>query len=410
MNQNQSLHTPRTSGSTAVEDLPAPSGFPEQLTEIYPVPPLARRSDAKRSLDFDANMKIFRHLVDNGVTRIVYGGNAFLYQITMAEYAELTDWLGGLKNQATIIPAVGSSYGRAMDQAPLIRRYGFPSVLVLPTGDPRDAIGMERGMHEIANACGVPLMLYVKHELDYGADIDAGIEAIGRLVDSKVCAGIKYAIVRKDPAEDAYLARLVQHVDPLKIISGIGERPAVTHLRKFKLSGFTTGSGVVCRERLLDVAAKSIELRTQIASATFEIGHRIVGIDTKVLRRARPVLEAFIEEDIEIGGTPFDGGVPGFIANREAACQAFWRGPSMPQADELKTAMAAQIMCEIGLPKSIAYRAYGVDPDDAADERARERDYEDALDLEPGTVFGSATDRAAAFGMVSDKPKEPANG
>jgi dihydrodipicolinate synthase/N-acetylneuraminate lyase len=245
MNQNQSLHTPRTSGSTAVEDLPAPSGFPEQLTEIYPVPPLARRSDAKRSLDFDANMKIFRHLVDNGVTRIVYGGNAFLYQITMAEYAELTDWLGGLKNQATIIPAVGSSYGRAMDQAPLIRRYGFPSVLVLPTGDPRDAIGMERGMHEIANACGVPLMLYVKHELDYGADIDAGIEAIGRLVDSKVCAGIKYAIVRKDPAEDAYLARLVQHVDPLKIISGIGERPAVTHLRKFKLSGFTTGSGVV---------------------------------------------------------------------------------------------------------------------------------------------------------------------
>jgi capsid protein len=71
---------------------------------------------------------------------------------------------------------------------------------------------------------------------------------------------------------------------------------------------------------------------------------------------AQDVLEAFIEEDIEIGGTPFPGGVDGFLANREAACQAFWRGPSMPQADELKTAMAAQIMCEIGLPKSIAYR------------------------------------------------------
>lgn len=232
-------------GSTAVADLPGVSTFPEQLTEIYPVPPLARRTDAKRSLDFDANTKIFRHLVDNGVTRIVYGGNAFVYQITMAEYAELTHWLGGLKSEAAIIPGVGSSYGRAMDQAPLIRRYGFPSVLVLPTGDPRDAIGMERGMREIAEACGVPLMLYVKHELDYGTDVDAGIEAIGRLVDSKVCAGIKYAIVRKDPAEDAYLVKLLRRVDAARIISGIGERPAVIHLRKFKLTGFTTGSGVV---------------------------------------------------------------------------------------------------------------------------------------------------------------------
>lgn len=245
MDQNPSLHTTRTSGSTAVADLSDASRFPEQLTEIYPVPPLARRSDAKRSLDFDANTKIFRHLVDNGATRIVYGGNAFVYQITMAEYAELTHWLGGLKHEAAIIPGVGSSFGRAMDQAPLIRRYGFPSVLVLPTGDPRDAKGMERGMREIADACGVPLILYVKHELDYGTDIDAGIEAIGRLVDSKVCAGIKYAIVRKDPAEDAYLAKLLQRVAPSKIISGIGERPAVVHLRTFKLSGFTTGSGVV---------------------------------------------------------------------------------------------------------------------------------------------------------------------
>src|SRR6201995_2187084 len=136
--------------SSAVADLPGVSNFPEQLTEIYPVPPLARRSDAKSSLDFDANMKIFRHLVDNGVTRIVYGGNAFVYQITMAEYTELAHWLSGLKSEAAIIPAVGSSYGRAMDQAPLIRRYGFPSVLVLPTGDPRDATGMERGMREIS--------------------------------------------------------------------------------------------------------------------------------------------------------------------------------------------------------------------------------------------------------------------
>jgi lambda family phage portal protein len=128
---------------------------------------------------------------------------------------------------------------------------------------------------------------------------------------------------------------------------------------------------------------------------------------------AQYVFEAFLEEDIEIGGTPFPGGVDGFLANREAACQAFWRGPSMPQADELKTAMAAQIMCEIGLPKSIAYRPYGVDPDDAADERARERDYEKSRSLDPGTVFGTPTDRQFAGRMVADtgsKTEANANG
>ncbi len=125
---------------------------------------------------------------------------------------------------------------------------------------------------------------------------------------------------------------------------------------------------------------------------------------------AQNVFEAFLEEDIEIGGTPFPGGVEGFLANREAACQSFWRGPSMPQADELKTAMAAQIMCEIGLPKSIAYRPYGVDPDDAADERARERDYEQTLGLEPGTVFASPTDPKAALRLSNgDGSTQPSN-
>src|SRR6266478_5632436 len=81
--------------------------YPDQLSDIYPVPPLARRNDAKRSINFAENEKFFRFLRDGGVTRFVYGGNAFLYQITMAEYADLTHWLGGLTRQAIIIPAVG---------------------------------------------------------------------------------------------------------------------------------------------------------------------------------------------------------------------------------------------------------------------------------------------------------------
>jgi dihydrodipicolinate synthase/N-acetylneuraminate lyase len=233
--------------------------YPAQLYDIYPVPPLARRNDSKRSIDFPENEKLFRFLRDGGVTRFVYGGNAFLYQITLNEYDELTHWLGGLTSQATIIPAVGPSYGRAMDQAPLIRRYKFPSLLMLPTGDPRDAAGLERGMREIAGACGVPLSLYVKHESDFGDDLNAGMDVIGRLVDDRICVSIKYAVVRKDPAVDPYLSALLRRVAPSRIVSGIGEGPAIVHLRNFGLSGFTTGSGVIaprlCRA-LLDACSR----------------------------------------------------------------------------------------------------------------------------------------------------------
>ena len=55
-------------------------------------------------------------------------------------------------------------------------------------------------------------------------------------------SAIKYAIVRQDPREDAFLTELVDKVDRSIIVSGIGERPAVTHFRSFKLASFTSGS------------------------------------------------------------------------------------------------------------------------------------------------------------------------
>jgi 4-hydroxy-tetrahydrodipicolinate synthase len=212
---------------------------------VYPVPPLARKRDSRRSLDFVQNEKILRHLQKHGIPNVVYGGNAFLYHITMAEYAELVEWASGFTHEMSIIPGVGPSYGRAMDQAPLIRKHRFPSVLVLPCADPRDTTGLETGLREIAEACGVPLSVYIKHEADFGPDREAGLDAVGRLVDSKVCESIKYAVVRKDPKDDAYLSSLLRRVPAARVISGIGERPAVVHLRDFKLAGFTTGSGVL---------------------------------------------------------------------------------------------------------------------------------------------------------------------
>jgi dihydrodipicolinate synthase/N-acetylneuraminate lyase len=68
---------------------------------------------------------------------------------------------------------------------------------------------------------------------------------VARLIDSGVCVGIKYAVVREDPSKDKYLESLLRRVDRSKVISGIGERPAICHLRDFGLNGFTTGSGCI---------------------------------------------------------------------------------------------------------------------------------------------------------------------
>ncbi|MGH9722080.1 MAG: dihydrodipicolinate synthase family protein [Bryobacteraceae bacterium] len=212
---------------------------------VMPVPPLARKSDAKRSLDFAESEKVVRHIAEGGITRLLYGGNAFLYHLTLSEYAALLEWLSGLDDRLLAIPSAGPSYGRAMDQAPLLKQHRFPCVMLLPCGDPRDAAGLEQGYREFADAAGTPLIVYLKEESNLGADKEAGLDAAARLVADGVCAGIKYAVVRQDPARDAYLDALLARVDRSKVISGIGERPAIAHMRDFRLSGFTTGSGCV---------------------------------------------------------------------------------------------------------------------------------------------------------------------
>ena len=140
---------------------------------------------------------------EGGLSRFLYGGNAFLYHVTLAEYEQLLDWLSGIVGWA--IPSLGPSFGRAMDQAPLLRRHAFPCAMALPCGDPRDASGLEAGLREIASAAGMSLVLYLKGEDDFGSDLMAGLDAVARLVDDGICVAIKYAVVRKDPAVDPYL-------------------------------------------------------------------------------------------------------------------------------------------------------------------------------------------------------------
>jgi dihydrodipicolinate synthase/N-acetylneuraminate lyase len=217
----------------------------DDLRGVFSVPPLARRADPRRSVDFEQNELIVRHIARGGVTRFIYGGNAFLYHITLQEYDELLGWMSEADAGQWMIPSLGPSYGRAMDQAALLRRQNFRCAMMLPSQDPRSASGLERGLEEIVQEMGIPLILYLKDENNFGSDRDAGLEVVARLVDRGTCVAIKYAVVRADPIRDAYLDGLLQRVDRNRVISGIGERPAVIHLRNWKLPGFTTGSGCI---------------------------------------------------------------------------------------------------------------------------------------------------------------------
>ncbi len=217
----------------------------DDLHGLYAVPPLPRRRDARRTIDFEAADAVARHIAAGGVSRYLYGGNAFLYHITLDEYSALLDWLADFPVTRWAIPSLGPSYGRAVDQARLLRNQRFRSAMALPCGDPRDPIGIETGLREVAAMAGLPLILYLKSEDAFGSDRDEGLDAVGRLVDDGVAVAVKYAVVRDNPAEDVYLAGLLRRVDRRRVISGIGERPAVVHLRQFELGGLTTGSGCI---------------------------------------------------------------------------------------------------------------------------------------------------------------------
>jgi dihydrodipicolinate synthase/N-acetylneuraminate lyase len=285
---------------------------PPELNAVYAVPPLPRRADSRRSLDFDAAERVASHIEAGGITRYLYGGNAFLYHITLDEYEALLDWLAGFPPARWPIPSVGPSFGRAMDQVALLKRHRFQTVMALPCGDPRDAEGMEAGLREIADATGMPLILYLKSEDGFGTDKNAGLDAIGRLMDDGVGIAIKYAVVREDPLHDGYLDGLLRRVDRSRVVSGMGERPAVFHLRDVRLTGFTTGSGCIA---------------PALCTALFAACQKQDWATAERLREAFMPLEDFRDEwgparvlhhATELAGVAPTGPIPPFVSPLEA--------------------------------------------------------------------------------------------
>jgi len=211
---------------------------PQRLSQsVIAVPPLAR--DSHGFPVREENRKMIEHLQRGGVNLLLYGGNALFYHLPLSQFAATLEMLQSLPGEGTaVVPSVGPAYGLMMDQATVLRDFAFPTAMVLPQREVADELGIARGIRAFADRFGRPIVLYLKFPHWLSAPL---IEA---MVRDGLISWIKYAVVVEDPGDDDELRVLADTLGTSQIISGIGEQPAIIHLRDFRLQGYT--SGCVC--------------------------------------------------------------------------------------------------------------------------------------------------------------------
>jgi dihydrodipicolinate synthase/N-acetylneuraminate lyase len=216
----------------------SPLSLDEFSASVLAVPPLARHADL--SLDVDQNRKLIRHIEGGGLKTLLYGGNANIYHCSLHDYARLLELLAVHSADTTrVIPAIGPDFGKMMDQGRLLRGSEYRTAMVLPMQGFTTPEGVADGISRFVDFTGIPVTLYLKSE----SYID--IANLGRLVTEGRIVAVKYAVVRDDPVEDPYLQSLVERITAARVVSGMGERPALVHLSRFGLASFTTGSGCI---------------------------------------------------------------------------------------------------------------------------------------------------------------------
>lgn len=272
---------------------------------VMAVPPLARQ--ANRSLDVEGNRRIMGHLEQGGVSLLLYGGNANFYHLPLAEYDATLTMLARLAGpHSLVVPSAGPSYALLLEQARIVRRHAFPTVMVLPQQGITTSIGVANAIREFVGAAGVPVIVYVKND----GYIEP--EEIAALDQEGLVSAVKYAVVRRDTADDPYLRKLISMVNTNKIISGIGEQPAIVHVRDFGLGGFT--SGCVCVAPRLSQAMLGAVKRQDWAEA-----ERIRAIFTELedLRNAINPIRV-LHQAVESAGIAETGPLLPLLTNVEA--------------------------------------------------------------------------------------------
>jgi dihydrodipicolinate synthase/N-acetylneuraminate lyase len=228
---------------------------------VFAVPPMAR--DAAGNVCAIQNKRIVSHLENGGVRSILYGGNAVFYHIALSEFAATLAMLAEISaNDTVIVPSIGPAYGLAVDQVEVLKDFDFPTVMLLPSRDIVDQDGIATAVRKLADQLGKPIVLYLKFDEWLRPDLIESLEADGAI------SWIKYAVVRDDPAVDDYLQRVIDVFPTSRIVSGIGEQPAIEHLRDFKITGFTSGCVCVAPDR-------SMEMMHAIHQGDFESAEEI---------------------------------------------------------------------------------------------------------------------------------------
>ena len=204
---------------------------------VIAVPPLCREAAFK--IDRAQNAQLIRHIEQGGVSTLLYGGNANVYNVALSEYETLLDTLeAGAADQTWMIPSVGPYFGTLMDQAAILRGRKFPAAMILPTITVSSPAGVRAAFAKFVERAGIPGVLYIKEERYVTPAI------VAELVSEGFVAWIKYAVVRDNPAEDILLREIANRVDPALLVSGMGEQPVPVHWRNFGIRAFT--SGCVC--------------------------------------------------------------------------------------------------------------------------------------------------------------------
>jgi dihydrodipicolinate synthase/N-acetylneuraminate lyase len=226
--------------------LSAPFTVPQLRESVIAVPPLAR--DKSLNVCARQNEKIIRYLEKGGIRSLLYGGNAVFYHARMSEYAGLLTMLSDTAGSETVVvPSIGPAYGLAMDQVEVLRDFEFPTVMLLPSRDVVDQQGIATSVRRLADRLGKPIVLYLKFDRWLDTDLIKSLDAEGAI------SWLKYAVVRDDPAQDDYLREVLDVFPAERIVSGIGEQPAIVHLRDFGLAGFTSGCVCVAPERSMQM-------------------------------------------------------------------------------------------------------------------------------------------------------------
>lgn len=221
---------------------------PDLAASVIAVPPLARHRDL--TLNNADNQAMITYLEEGGVTSLLYGGNANLYNVGVSEFVELLDTIEeAAGDDSWVIPSAGPDFGKLMDQAAILKRRDFPTTMVLPLGFPATTDGVATGIRRFAEACGKPVIVYIK------ADNYIEPASVAALANDGLVSAVKYGTVRQDPHDDPYLRALLDVVDPALVVSGIGERPAIVHLRDFGLRAFTSGSVCIAPNSSMKILA-----------------------------------------------------------------------------------------------------------------------------------------------------------